>query len=260
MNKDILRQFATIFTFILTIVVNGLANALPLNGQTAAAISDRFPVFFVPAGYAFSIWSLIFLLLLSFTIYQALPSQRENAALRRIGYLPALSGVLNSVWVFLWHYEQWVLALAVMVALLATLIAIYLRLDVGRAQVSRAVRWLVHLPFSVYLGWITVASVANATILLYIAEWNGFGISPEAWAAIMLAVGAVIAITMILTRRDVAYTLVILWAYVGIVVKQSGTPVVAAVAGIAAAVVALVLIISLFRGRPKMEAGTPKPA
>ena len=260
MNKDILRQFATIFTFILTVVVNGLANGLPLNGQTTGAISDRFPVFFVPAGYVFSIWGLIYLLLLSFTVYQALPSQRQNPALRRIGYLPALSGVLNSAWIFLWHYEQWVLTLAVMVALLATLVAIYLRLDVGRAQVSRGVRWLVHLPFSVYLGWITVATVANATTLLYIAEWNGFGISPETWAVIMLGIGAAIAIAMILTRRDVAYTLVILWAYAGIVVKQAGTPSVAAVAGVAAAVVALVLLISLLRGRPKMESGTPKLA
>jgi hypothetical protein len=247
--KDILRQFVNIVAFVATVAINGLANALPINGQMTGEISDRFPVFFVPAGYVFSIWGVIYLLLLGFTVYQALPSQRQNPALRRIGYWFALGGLANSIWIFLWHYEQFALSLVAMAVLLVSLIAVYLRLDIGRAKVSNAMKWLAHLPFSVYLGWITVATVANATTVLYTLNWDGFGLSPEIWTVIMLAIGAAIAITMILTRRDIAYTLVILWAYAGIVVKQSGTPLVAGTAGAAAIVVALVLLAALVMRR-----------
>ncbi|MCL4507189.1 MAG: tryptophan-rich sensory protein, partial [Chloroflexi bacterium] len=216
MSRDTIRQVANILMYLVTIVVNGLANALPFNGQTTGAISDKFPVYFVPAGYVFSIWGVIYLLLLAFTIYQALPSQKQNETLRRIGYLPALSGLLNSAWIPLWHYEQFPLTVLVMLALLLTLIAIYVRLDIGRAQVSGAMKWLVQVPFSVYLGWITVATVANVTDLLYYLKWDGFGINPIAWGVIMLIVAAGIVAAVIVTRRDIAYTLVILWAYAGI--------------------------------------------
>lgn len=254
MNKDLLRQIVTIVAFAGTVAVNGLANGLPLNGQTTGAISDRFPVYFVPAGYVFSIWGVIYLLLLGFTVFQALPSQRENPLLRRIGYWFAVGSVANSAWIFLWHYQQFGLTLLAMVGLLATLTVIYLRLNIGRAQVSAATRWLVHLPFSVYLGWITVATVANATTVLYIANWDGFGLSAETWALVMLVAGGLIASAMIATRRDVAYTLVILWAYVGIVVKQAGTPEVALGAGVIAGVVALALAAALVLARPRLRA------
>ena len=260
MNKDLLRQIVTIVAFASTVAVNGLANALPLNGQTTGAISDRFPVYFVPAGYVFSIWGVIYLLLLGFTVFQALPSQRENPLLRRIGYWFAVGNVANSAWIFLWHYEQFGLTLLAMVGLLATLIVIYLRLSIGRAAVNRAMRWLVHLPFSVYLGWVTVATVANATTVLYIANWDGFGLSAEAWALIMLAAGGLIASAMIATRRDVAYTLVILWAYVGIVVKQSATPEVALGAGVIACVVAAEIVLRRARLRAQSRPSMAQPA
>lgn len=247
MNKDNFRQAVNIASFIATIIVNGLATLLPLNGQTTAQISGRFPVYFTPAGYVFSIWGVIYTLLLGFTVYQALPAQRENPRLRRLGYLPAIAGVLNSIWLFLWHYNQFPLTLLVMVGLLATLIAIYLRLDIGRPVGSSAEKWLVNLPFSVYLGWITVATVANATILLYDLGWDGFGISPEVWAVAILLTGAAIASAVILSRVDVAYALVIIWAYIGIAVKQSGTPIVAAFAVAGAAAVALLIAFKRLR-------------
>ena len=103
MKKDIVRQVVNLLATVATITINGLANALPLNGQTTGEISDRFDVYFVPAGYVFSIWGLIYLALSAFAVYQALPAQRENPHLRRIGYLFALSCVANSAWIFLWH-------------------------------------------------------------------------------------------------------------------------------------------------------------
>ena len=256
MNKDTVRQVVNVLALIAVIVVNWLANALPLNGQTQGEISDRFDVFFVPAGYAFSIWGLIYLGLIAFAVYQALPAQRENARLRRVGYLFALSCVANITWLFLWHYEVFLLTLVAMLALLSLLIAIYLRLDIGRAQVGGVERWLVDLPFSIYLGWITVATIANVTVVLDYLGWNGWGISPQVWTVIMLFAGLVIATAMSLTRGDVAYSLVLIWAYVGIAVKHGDTPVVAVTAWVTAALIGLMLVIGVLLKRQRQRAFT----
>jgi hypothetical protein len=244
MRKDIIRQAVNVAAFILTMVVNWMATSLPLNGQTPGAISDRFPVFFVPAGYVFSIWGLIYLGLLAFTVYQALPAQRANQRLRGIGYWFALSCLANSVWIFCWHYNVFPLSLLVMLVLLASLIVVYLRLDIGRTAVGTAEKWTVDVPFSIYLGWITVATVANATDVLYHLQWNGFGIRPEIWAVLMILAATLICLAVILTRRDVAYSLVVIWALIGIAVKQGGrSQAVAAMAIGMAVVIAIALIV-----------------
>ena len=228
-----------------------MANALPINGQTTGEISDRFRVYFVPAGYVFSIWGLIYLALSAFAVYQALPAQRENPHLRRIGYLFALSCVANSTWIFLWHYEFFELTLVAMFGLLLSLIAIYLRLDIGRTRVSTAEKWLVHIPFSIYLGWITVATIANVTSVLYYLNWDGWGIRPQIWAVIMLIVGAGIASAVSISRGDVAYVLVIVWAFVGIAVKHAATSLVAVTAGLMALIIALTLLVGVPRNKQR---------
>lgn len=258
MDKNTIRQTVNILAVIATIIVNGLANALPLNNLTTGDISDRFEVYFVPAGYVFSIWGLIYIALIAFAIYQALPAQRENSRLKRIGYLFAASCLANIAWIFLWHYEQFPLTLVAMLALLGLLIAIYLRIGRGREaeDVSTVERWLVHIPFSIYLGWITVATVANVTSLLDYLNWGGWGISAEVWLIIMLMVAGGIASAVTLTRRDVAYMLVILWAFVGIAVKHAAVSVVAAATWIVTVLLALVLIGSIvLERRQKQQPG-----
>ncbi len=245
MKRDTLRQILTVVAVVATIVVNALANILPFNGQETGAISDRFAIYFVPAGYVFSIWGLIYLGLIAFAIFQALPAQRENPRLRSIGGLFLLSSVANIAWIFLWHYEVFPATLPVMLVLLGSLIAIYLRLGTGRTSVSRAETWMVRVPFSIYLGWITVATVANATQLLYFLGWNGGAIGPEVWTVIMLAVAVVLAWLMAITRRDVAYLLVLVWAFIGIATKHAGTPIVSSAAWIATALVAAAVLWSI---------------
>jgi len=191
--KDRIRQIVVVLTILVTLIVNGLANSLPLNGLTTGDISDRFEVYFVPAGYVFSIWGLIYIGLIAFAIFQALPSQRDNPRLRATGWWIALGGVANSVWIFLWHYERFPLTLLAMLVLLATLIITYLRLGIGRTKVSTAEAWAVRVPFSIYLGWITVATAANVTSLLDYLNWGGFGIAPEIWMGIVLLAVLVIA-------------------------------------------------------------------
>jgi benzodiazapine receptor len=242
MNKDLLRQIINVLTVILTLTVNGLANALPINGLNTGQISDMFQVYFVPAGYVFSIWGLIYLALIAFAVYQALPSQRENPRLRRIGYLFALSCLANSAWIFFWHYLLFPLTLVMMLALLACLIIIYIRVDVNQKNVSTLEKWTVDIPFSLYLGWITVATIANVTDVLEALGWTGWGISPETWAISMLVASVLIAGFIAFTRGDVAYLLVLVWAFIGIAVKQSDTTVVANSAWGAATLVTLLML------------------
>jgi len=251
MKKDTLRQAVNVLAVVGTIAINGLANALPLNGLTTGEISDRFDVYFVPAGYVFSIWGLIYLALIAFAVYQALPAQRENPRLRRVGYLFAVSCVANVAWLFLWHYERFLLTVVAMGTLLLSLIAIYLRLGIGRTRVPAAERWLVRVPFSIYLGWVTVATIANVTSLLDYVNWSGWGVSPEAWTVIMLVAATGIASAVSLTRGDVAYMLVIVWAFAGIGVKHAGTPVVAIAAWAATVVVGVMLVVGAVRQKKR---------
>ena len=234
MSKDTIRQYANLFTVLLALAVNILAATLPLNGQNTGEISDRFQVYFVPAGYVFSIWGLIYIGWIAFTIFQLQPSQRDNTRLRRLGYLFALSNLLNAAWLFCWHYNLFGLSVLVMLALLGLLIASYLRLDVNRPPVSRVEYWSVDVLFSVYLGWITVATVANITDWLYYVDWDGFGIPAQAWAVIMLVIASLLGLAMALTRRDAGYLSVLVWAFAGIAIKQTSAPVVATSAWIAA--------------------------
>ena len=252
MNRDTFRQVINLLAVVATIVVNGLANALPLNGHLTGEISNLFKVYFVPVGYVFSIWGLIYVGLIAFGVYQMLPSQRENPRLRRIGYLFSLSCLANVIWLFLWHYELFIYTIAIMIALLGLLIAIYLRLEIGRAQVAMKEKWLVDLPFSIYLGWITVATIANASDVLDYLKWSRWGIRPEVWAVIMLIAGLGIASVMSLTRGDIAYQLVIVWAFAGIAVKQTAIPVVANAAWVMSALVIIVLIIGVLVRKRRM--------
>lgn len=250
MKKDMFRQIVVLLTVLVTLVVNALANALPLNGQNTGEISDRFQVYFVPAGYVFSIWGVIYLGLIAYAIFQALPSQRQNPRLQATGWWIVLGGLANSLWIFLWHYEQFPLTLGAMLVLLLTLVVTYLRLGIGKTTVPTAEKWAVRLPFSIYLGWITVATVANVTSLLDYLKWNAFGIAPEIWMSIVLVAVLLIAVAMNFTRRDIAYAAVILWALAGISLKHADVATVAIPTWIVFAIVALTLILALFVRKP----------
>lgn len=250
--KNTIRQISVIISILLTITVNGLANALPLNGQNTGEISDRFNVYFVPAGYVFSIWGVIYLGLIAYAIFQALPSQKQNPRLQRTGWWIVLSGLANSIWIFLWHYEQFPLTVFVMLVLLASLIITYLRLEYQKTDISTAEKIFVRIPFSIYLGWITVATVANITSLLDYLQWDGFGISSELWMGIILIAVLIIAVLMNFRRRDIAYTLVILWALAGISIKHAAVPLVSIPTWITFGLTLLTLMIAFFiKKQPK---------
>lgn len=256
MDRDLRRQAINVIAYLVTVTVNTMAVVLPLNGLTTAQISDRFPVLVTPDDYVFSIWSVIYLLLALFTLYQALPGKRHDDQLRSIGYLPAVAGILNTIWIFVWHFELFALTVPVMLGLLATLIVIHVRLRSARREGGVA-RWLVGLPFSVYLGWITVATIANVSQMLYWAGYRGDPLGEPLWAVIILAAGVVLAALMLWREADWAYALVIVWAYAGIAVGQSNT--IAVVAALAGAI-GVVLMIVYVLIRPRFASSPPDTA
>lgn len=217
--KNTVRQIAVIIVVLVTIIINILADALPINGLNTGKISDNFHVLFVPAGYVFAIWGLIYIGLLTYAIYQVLPAQKDNPRMQATGWWVVLGGLANSMWIFLWHYELFLGTLAAMLVLLASLIATYVRLGTRESRVSPAETWMVRIPISIYLGWITVATIANVADVLSYLKWNQFGFSEGIWMLVILFAVVVISSLMSFTRRDITYVAVILWALAGIGVK-----------------------------------------
>jgi benzodiazapine receptor len=225
---DVARQAAVVGALGATIAVNVLANALPINGQTTAEVSGRFPLLITPPGYVFGIWGVIYSGLVGYAIYQALPAQRDNPRLRRVAMPFILSCAANGAWLLLWHHNQYGLTLGAMLGLLLALITIDLRLGRVRGG-ALAERLLVRLPFSIYLGWVSVATIVNATVTLAAAGWDGGDVSPEAWTAGLIGVGTGLGWAQAL-RGDVAYPFVLAWAFSGVALKNSGVPIVYPVA------------------------------
>ncbi len=244
--------------FVAVLFVNFLSNALPLNGRTAGEISDALPSYFTPAGYTFSIWGLIYTALLGFIVYQALPGQRNRRLLGQVGWLFVVSSAFNAVWLFSWHYGIYALSILFMVALLLTLIAIYLRLEIGRRhpELSIADKVLVHFPFSLYLGWITVATIANIASVVAYWGWDGFGIAGPTWSAIMMLVAAAVAGVLLFNRRNLAYAGVLIWALFGIRAAYTDIALIANTAVLSAVLIALFALIGYVRTRRSQEAAS----
>lgn len=237
-KDDTTRQIVNVVVFILTIAVNVLSNALPLNGRTAGEISDALPTYFTPAGYAFAVWSLIYLSLLGFIVYQALPSQRENQWLRQIGYLPAVANLLNAGWLFAWHYGIYWLSVLIMLGLLASLLLIYIKLQAGVPGVERSWQDVVFIvfPMTLYFAWINVATVANVATTFVAYGLTNLGLGGPTWSVVMIAVVTLVATAVLLNRASLPYAGVLIWALLAIRVKQSGVPTVPT-AALAASVV-----------------------
>ncbi|MEK3874979.1 tryptophan-rich sensory protein [Paenibacillus sp. FSL M7-0420] len=215
-------KWGNLLLFLGVIVVNTLSVVLPLGGNSTAEISDRYHTYLTPAGYAFSIWSLIYLLLAGFIIYQFRSDTGGRDSVQRIGIWFMLSCLFNMGWLLLWHYLYIELSLVAMVLLLLSLIVIY-RKTRFIADPTTGEKWLVKLPFSLYLGWISVATIVNVSVVLVKNDWGGFGLSAPFWAVIMLCVGTLLAVLVSYPYRDSIYPLVFVWAYIAIAMEHKDT-------------------------------------
>ncbi len=245
---------------IMMLIVNGLANTLPLNGQTTGEVSARFPILFTPAPVTFSIWGLIYLFLLAFVVYQLFPAQHTALFLNRIGYWFVLSCVLNCAWLVLWHYERFVLTFIVMLGLLGSLIAIYQHLNIGYRRTSGREKWAVHVPFSLYLGWISVATLANLSVVVYTLNLDSLGLPPLVFTLILVLIATGLAISMMLRRNEIAYPLVIVWALIGIAARhQQALPVIAVLSALLACIILITLVFVRLDKNPELLNGIKTP-
>jgi hypothetical protein len=243
-NRKMMLIVGNIVTLVIALVMNFLATALPLNNKTTGELSDLYPNLFVPAGYVFAIWGVIYTFLIIFGIYQALPQNLEKSFHQEISFYFIISNLANAIWIFFWHYELVLLALLTMLVLLITLIIIYHRLNIGVNEVARNEKIAIHIPFSIYLGWITVATIANVTALLVSVNWDRLGVNEVIWTWVVLVIATVIVLSVVITRKDIAYGLVPVWAFIGILVKQvENSPDVALVAGLFAGIILITVII-----------------
>ncbi|TAF07302.1 MAG: tryptophan-rich sensory protein [Nostocales cyanobacterium] len=217
-NRDFFRQLATLAAIVGAFVVNVLSNIFPLNGLSIGAISNTLfkNVLIIPANYAFAIWGLIYLGLFALAVYQFLPSQKEDEDLRKTGYLLVVAAVAQCIWVYLFLFRLFAFSIVAMLGILLPLIIIYQRLEIGKKRVSKNKKFCLHAPISIYLSWISVATIVNVACALYFGGWNGWGIANEVWTVIMLLAAAVIATVMIINYRDIAYTGVTVWALIAI--------------------------------------------
>jgi hypothetical protein len=204
-------KIANIIAFVIMIVMNYLANALPLNNRTTGEISNSFPNLFVPAGITFSIWGVIYILLLAFCIIQFRAGNESVISL--IGWLFAVTCLLNASWIVFWHYGKLPLSLFTMIALLVILIMI-------NTRISSLPFGLIKISFGIYLGWICIATIANVTALLVHYDWRGWGISEEHWTIIMILAGLIISSLTMINLKNPFVALSVIWAFTGIIIKR----------------------------------------
>lgn len=237
-----LAVILNILSFAAVLAVNYLAVFLPINNLTTREISDQFDVYFVPADYVFTIWSIIYIGLMAYVVFQALPHQRENQLMAKTDFWFLLSNVTNVLWLLSFHFQYFILSLLLMGLLIISIIKIYEIFEIGKKEVSQYWKWLVEVPFGIYLGWVTIAVIANVTQVLDYYKWDGFGIAPEAWFVFTVVIAVVLSALMSIRRKAFEFTLVIVWAFVGMALKFPQIPLVSYAAwggAIAASVVAM---------------------
>lgn len=214
-------KILALITFIGMVGVNALANILPINNLTTGEVSDSFPNLFAPTGLTFSIWGVIYLLLAANLIYQLFSKKINRKLSNRVNIIFITSSLANSAWIFAWHYKVIWLTILLMLVLLFTLIKI--SDTINREKLSLKEKLIYKIPFGIYFGWVTVATIANITGFLVDIGWNRFGLSEVFWMVIVLLVGLIISIWRMHKDNNLAYGLVPVWAYYGIWLKHTMT-------------------------------------
>ena len=231
---------------LATLTINALSNFFPLKGANIGEISNTVfqGVQITPANYAFAIWGLIYIGLIAYGIYQLRPAQRRDPTIGRASVLLIVACMAQIVWVYLFTMRLFWLSVVAMLVILVALISAYLQLGVGKVQVLRDRQWLAHIPFSIYLGWISVATVVNIASALYSSNWDGWGINSTYWTAIMLVVATIIAAMVVIKRADIPFTCVFIWAYVAIAIRQLNNPTISITAVASAIILGILLVFS----------------
>jgi len=206
-----------LLSFAFMLVMNVLATTLPLNGRQTNEISDTYDTLFAPIGFTFAIWGVIYLLLGVYTVVQLVA---DSAVIRSITPWFIAGNVLNGLWIIAWHYEQLVVSALIIIALLVALVRVNRVTTAERTTVGSTIA--IRVPFAVYFGWVTVATVANiSAMLVQLGLGEGFvGLSAEAWTIVILVVATLIGSAAALINASPSYALVLVWAYWGILSRH----------------------------------------
>lgn len=233
-----MTKIVLLITTILAIGTNVLAIVLPLNNKTTQELSNKFDVSFTPASYVFSIWGLIYIGMIAFSIYQMRATARLKDNTR---YWFILSNIANAAWIFAWHYEKLEASVAIIIVLLISLIMTY------RRSIFSTDLWLYRYPISLYLGWISVATIANITVLLYQYNFSTPGITPEMWTSIMVFVASLLGCYLLYRYKDYTFNFVVIWAIVGIAYDSLAISVIVYPVLFCIAMISVVAILTLIR-------------
>ncbi|MEM7552914.1 MAG: tryptophan-rich sensory protein [Cyanobacteria bacterium P01_A01_bin.84] len=250
-SQNSAKPLLTLIAIITAFAINVVSNIYPLNGQSIGEISNTLfkDVLIIPANYAFIIWGVIYLGLFAFGIYQILPLQKNQTYLNNPRSCIIIASIAQCVWVYLFLSRLFVFSVLAMVLILLPLIITYLHLKSNKVPASGIVTRCVRLPLSIYLGWISVATVVNVASALYYQNWDGWGISEVNWTLIMLGISTLIATILTLQYREIPYTCVTVWALVAIVIKQTNNQplnIIAIVAMISAIMLSGIILLRNF--------------
>ncbi len=234
-------KIINLFFFFVMVVMNYLANALPLNNKTTGALSAQYPNLFVPAGITFSIWAVIYLMLGIFVVLQF--RTQHKALITSVGWAFALSCLLNALWIIVWHYEKISLSVLVMLGLLAVLVFINL-------QLRNQSPGLIKAAFGIYLGWICIAAIANITAFLVNFNWSGWGFSDQSWAMVMIIAGFIITALVVYGLRNPFVGLAVIWAFAGIVINRHTDYMAIATTAATAAIAMAAVTVYTFMKKP----------
>ncbi|KAM3112267.1 tryptophan-rich sensory protein [Phormidesmis sp. 146-33] len=240
-SQDKLLAVLTIVAILGAIIINGISNFFPINGLSIGAIANTIfaNVLITPANYAFAIWGLIYTGLIAFGVYQLSVNRRNHPLIQKVRLPIIWASVFQSIWVFQFQLRNYWLSVAFMVGILISLIVAFLSIQQHQDSLSRSEKWYVQIPFSVYFGWISVATIVNVASALYAIDWDGGGIAPAVWTVVMAVIATVISAVITIRYRDIAFSGVIIWALVAIAIRQSSQ------VGIMTSMIGLAIVLAL---------------
>lgn len=253
LNKEIVKtttlKIFNALALVIVLIVNYLANALPLNGIKTGAVSDKYYNEFAPAGITFAIWGVIYTLLIGVMIWQFLGiNHLKTIAVKEIGLLFIANCVLNALWLYAWHHEAFVITLVLMLGILWTLVEIN-QIESKKLSPHTPSRGLLQSAFGIYLGWICIATIANFTTFFVSIQFSKLGLSDTFWTGGVIGIGAITAALLVVRFKNIFIGLAVLWALVGIVIRQSQLHGHFTAISWAALTYSLAVVSSLFYGR-----------
>lgn len=212
------RAIVYLSSYIAMVLVNIAANFIPIGGSTVGENATNYDVLFMPAGYAFMIWGFIYLLLGIFVIWQILPENRDNKYVDRLGWAFPISCACNVLWLIVWQFNLLILSMIAMTCLLISLFKIYTSLEIGNRTILRKYKYIVNLPFMVYLGWASTTLTVNSTVFLYATRWYGFGFNDWFWACFLVVATVALALYIIKKYDDIIFPIIQIWALIAVMI------------------------------------------